>query len=111
MKILLAAVTLLLASAAKAELPCQLTDNDYASLAASDSKLNADGVKALAPKKQSLLCNSRAFLNVVDQSHGKINKIDTYSPFYLSPAERSRVNKAVDALLQSQLSQKGIEIA
>lgn len=111
MKIMLAVSALLLASAARAALPCQLTPQDYSAIAESQSKLNQGTIETLPAEKQKLLCDTRAFVGKVSKSRGAIDKIDTYSPYYLSPAERDTVNFAVDALLEQRFRKKGIAIA
>ena len=109
MRLLIAAAVLACAGAAQAA-SCRLTGADYASLAESKSKLTQEGVEGLSPAKQALLCKTRAFLKRVDGNGGRLDKLDTYSPFYLTGEERDRVNRAVDAILQSYLADKGIKI-
>jgi len=111
MKTLLAAASLLLlTSAARAELPCELTDDDYASLAQSASQLTPDAIQALPAAKQQLLCQTRQFRKLVDDSDGVIQKPQKYSPYYLNPAEKTRVSRAVDAAIQRRIAGAGVSV-
>ena len=111
MKLLLAAAALILSSSARAELPCALADEDYESLASSESGLTEDQVQSLAPADQQRLCATRELLRKVDGNAGRLEKAERYSPSYLNPAEKSRVSAAIDAVIQRRLGGMGIKIA
>jgi hypothetical protein len=106
MKILLAAA--LLSTAASAAPPCALSDADRQALAASPAKLDAAAAAALPAAKQALICDTRAFLRQIDAQNGRVEKVGSYSPRYLSPDENARVTAAVDEFINRALAAKGI---
>jgi hypothetical protein len=110
MKILLAVATIFIASAAKAEFPCQLSAKDYASLAVSNSKLTPAAVQALDSDGKTNLCETRQYLHEIDANHGKTAIVKDYWPIYLSPEEKKTVGHAVDAAIQAQLDGTGVTI-
>ena len=110
MSILLAVAALLLSSAADAGLACRLTDADYRALASSPSRLDTAGVQGLDPAKQKLLCRTRLFAQAVDAGGGTVVKAERFSPQYLTSEEKVRANRAVDAVIQSQLAGSGVAI-
>lgn len=107
MKPLLLALLVAAPAAARAELPCVLTPADLQALAQSPSHLDADSAEALPPKKQKLLCETRAFMKLVDRL-GRIDDMGIYSQHYLSPAEYARMEKASNDFIERTLRSKGL---
>src|SRR4051812_17271503 len=102
--LLLAAAILTAATAAQA---CSPTAEDYKSLAESPSHLAREGFANLSAAQQKSVCDSRAFLKVVDGSGGQIDKIGSYSTKYLAPAENDRIVDATNQYLYRIMASKG----
>jgi hypothetical protein len=109
MKTLLLATLIALASTAVHA--CTLSPNDIQSLASSPSQLTPEKFSALTPAQQKPICETRAFLNAVDQSGGSINSIQTYSSKYLAPDEKDRVIEASNDYVNKLLAGQGIGLA
>ncbi|HXT01592.1 MAG TPA: hypothetical protein VN915_13025 [Elusimicrobiota bacterium] len=104
--LLLAAAFLTAATAARAA--CTPTAEDYQSLAESPSHLTQDKWANLSAAQQKSVCDSRAFIKLVDDQGGQIDKIGSYSIKYLSPAENDRIVDATNQYLYRIMASKGI---
>jgi hypothetical protein len=91
---------MILAIAQPASAHCVLQDDDYASLRLSKSALSEQAqVDALDEFRQTLLCSTRDLWRTVHANGGHVvgaARPPRFSPIYLSPAELSIVNRAVD---------------
>jgi hypothetical protein len=99
----LAALVTLIATSAQAQ-SCDLSANDIASLAASPSHLAAQGFQALPPEKQKMVCDTRAYVRLLEAQNGVINYLPDYSLKYLSPAENKEAAKAEGDYLRRLLA-------
>ncbi len=89
----LAAAAVVSSTAAEA---CTPSTSDFDALAASPSHLTPGEFSALSPERQELVCSTRAFIKQIDAQKGVMNKIETYSMKYLSPAENDRIVQATN---------------
>ena len=110
MKTLLLAAAILTAAAAAAS-ACAPTAAAFKSLADSPSHLTKDGFSSLSAAQQKSVCESRAFIKLVDDRGGQIDKIGNYSTKYLSPAESDRIVDATNQYLFRIMAGKGIGTA
>ena len=112
MKILLAAAILFAAAAAHAgDLPCQLTDADYQSLAQSSSRVSPESAASLSPERQQMLCTTRALYHEAADNGGYLERSQRYSPTFLSAPERALVNKAINDVIKRSFGLSGVAIA
>jgi hypothetical protein len=86
---------------------CTPTESDFASLAASPSKLTSSGFSALTPAQQKSVCSTRAFIKEVDAQGGVFNTMGSYSTKYLSSAENDRIVEASNDYLERIMKSKG----
>ena len=106
--LLLAATVAMIATAAHA---CTPTAADYQALATSPSQLTAEKFSALTPASKKSVCDSRAFIQLVDSQGGRIDSIGSYSTKYLAPTENDRVVDATNDYLYRIMASKGIGTA
>jgi hypothetical protein len=104
--VLVAALLLIISPAAPiAAAVCTLSAADFKSLELSSSGIKTQTeVDALPEARQKTLCSTRTQWNQI-QSSGQFTDGDAeYSPFYLSPKERSVYGKLTDAYTLAHIS-------
>ena len=79
-----AAVSMTCVAAWAGELPCSLSEADYANLANSVSKATPDSVKKMSSDDRQSLCDTRAYIDLVRKKKGDITLDDVSNHFYLS---------------------------
>jgi len=91
------------ASAASAAMPCQLTADDFNSLADSPSKLTEQQADSLPDDTKATLCRTREFYHTVVQQNGNISRSEHYSPDFLTKKEFDIVSSAVNAFITREI--------
>jgi hypothetical protein len=102
--VILAALAVVTSTAAQA---CNLSDDDFKSLAASPSHLTASEFATLTAARQKAVCDSRAFIAYVDAQKGVINELGPYSTKWVSPVENDRIVAASNAYLERLIRARG----
>ncbi len=90
--------------------PCNLTAQDYASLASSDSKIDQISVLALSREEQNMLCTTRYFWKQIEREGTGLNEVVLHDPRYLSHDEKVRVDEAVNQIRKRMLAKHGIPV-
>ncbi len=96
-------------SASAAELPCQLTDQDYAALAAPSTpppvrrkpQLSRDDVQAKPADVQQDICVTRRFVNAINTRGGQLRREDIpdYDPQYVTDEEYRSMQGVISQIL------------
>jgi hypothetical protein len=104
MRRIVGAMIVLVVSSTAAMAGCDLTAADFKSLQLSDSHIaDENGVNQLDNRNHALLCSTRRLWREVRATRGKLRARPSYSPYYLSPAEKVVVTPAVDAWIQKNI--------
>ncbi len=100
-----------LAVSARATLPCQLSKDDKAQLAASPAKLVSDqDFDALTQAKKDKLCKSIKTIHLL-QNGGKLSAPSDAATLYLGPDYKIIYSSALDDLFRQTMIDKGFGTA
>jgi hypothetical protein len=101
--ILAIAVSMPCAAVWASELPCTLTKADYTSLANTQSKATPESVKKMSADDQEDLCETRAYINLIQKKKGDIDLDDVanhpYLARFLTTEEKDAVKRAASKAL------------
>ncbi|MBI3564493.1 MAG: hypothetical protein HY079_04775 [Elusimicrobia bacterium] len=106
--LLLPLLAVALAAPARAAVPCQLSEEDRAQLAASPAKLaSPEAIEALPADKKAKMCKSIRTVHSL-QNGAKLKSSSDASSYYLGPDYAPIYADALDSYLNDLLASKGI---
>lgn len=96
-----------LAPTARAAMPCDLTDEDMAQLAASPSKLTPESLQTLPNAQKAAVCKSMRTIHSLKEG-GKLKTSTDASTSYLGPDYTNIFADALDDYFNALMRRKGI---